>query len=68
MRTKKNVYSEETKRMVIEMKLSKKYTNKQIMEKCGVRNVTQIKVWMKWFREGGGVTSFSAHWRTIFLW
>ncbi len=28
MRTKKNVYSEETKRMVIEMKLSKKYTNK----------------------------------------
>lgn len=52
MGEKKNVYSEEIKRKVIEMKLSKKYTNKQIMNELGIRNVTQIKVWMKWYRDG----------------
>lgn len=52
MGEKKKVYSEEVKREVIEMKLSNQYTNKQIMEKFGIRNRTQIKVWMKWHREG----------------
>ena len=52
MGEKKNVYSEEVKRMVIEMKLSKQYTNKQIMDKCGIRNKTQIKRWMKWYNSG----------------
>ncbi|BAC13593.1 transposase in Marinococcus halophilus [Oceanobacillus iheyensis HTE831] len=52
MGERKNVYSEEIKRKVIEMKLSKKYTNKQIMNELGIRNVTQIKVWMKWYRDG----------------
>ncbi|QGH35188.1 IS3 family transposase [Gracilibacillus salitolerans] len=52
MGEKKNVYSEEVKRRVIEMKLSKKYTNKQIMKKFGIRSVSQIKRWMKWFRDG----------------
>ena len=52
MGEKKNVYSEEVKRMVIEMKLSKKYTNKQIMDRFGIRNRTQIKQWMRWYKSG----------------
>lgn len=25
---------------------------KEVMERLGIRNVTQLKVWMKWYREG----------------
>lgn len=25
---------------------------KEVMEKLGIRNVTQLKVWMKWYRKG----------------
>lgn len=52
MTKKLNEYPEEVKLKVIEMKLSKKYTNKQIMEKFNIRNKTQIKRWVKWFKEG----------------
>ncbi len=52
MGKKKNFYPEEVKRKVIEMKLSGDYTNKEIMDEFGIRNVTQIKTWMKWFRKG----------------
>ena len=52
MGRKKNVYSEDVKRLVIEMKLSGKYTNHQIMEKFGIKNVSQIKTWMRWYRNG----------------
>jgi transposase len=48
----KNVYSEEIKREVIQMKVSGKYTNKQIMDKYGIKNVSQIKTWMRWYRNG----------------
>ncbi|NEY19477.1 hypothetical protein G4D61_05780 [Bacillus ginsengihumi] len=27
-------------------------TNKEIMEKYGIRNTSQIKTWMKWYRDG----------------
>ncbi|MEH7417836.1 IS3 family transposase [Neobacillus drentensis] len=49
---KKNAYSEEVKKAVIEMKLSGEYSNREIMDKFGITNVTQIKRWMKWYREG----------------
>ncbi|MRH44259.1 IS3 family transposase [Aquibacillus halophilus] len=52
MGEKLNVYSEEIKRRAIEMKLSEKFTNQQIMEQLGIRNKTQIKRWMKWYRSG----------------
>lgn len=52
MGEKKRVYSEEVKREAIEMKLSKKYTNRQFMEELGIKNRSQIKIWMKWYREG----------------
>lgn len=52
MGEKKRFYTEEVKREVIEMKLSKKYTNKQIMDKFGIRNESQIKTWMRWYRQG----------------
>ncbi|WP_425445454.1 IS3 family transposase [Virgibacillus ndiopensis] len=34
------------------MKLSKKYTNKQIMDEFGIRNKSQIMTWMRWYRQG----------------
>ncbi|WP_117161164.1 transposase [Paraliobacillus sp. X-1268] len=52
MEKKKKFYTEEVKQEVIEMKLSKKYTNKQIMVKLVIRNKTQIKTWMRWYRQG----------------
>ncbi len=52
MGEKKRFYTEEVKREVIEMKLSKKSTNKQLMDKFGIRNESQIKTWMRWYRQG----------------
>ncbi|MGG1287319.1 hypothetical protein ABE234_17610, partial [Bacillus wiedmannii] len=40
-------YPEETKWKVIEMKKDG-YSNRTIMEKLGIKNVSQIKTWMKW--------------------
>ncbi|WP_030029340.1 helix-turn-helix domain-containing protein, partial [Bacillus thuringiensis] len=42
-------YPEETKWKVIEMKKDG-YSNRTIMEKLGIKNVSQIKTWMKWYR------------------
>lgn len=48
----KNSYSEELKREVIEMKLTGKYTNRQLMDMYGIKNKSQIKTWMRWYRNG----------------
>ncbi|EEK42266.1 Transposase [Bacillus cereus m1293] len=37
---------------MIELKLEGKLTNCKIMEKFGIRDLSQIKTWMKWFRSG----------------
>jgi transposase len=47
----KNVYSNEVKWAVVKDKMSGQYTNQEIMEKHGIKNVSQIKTWMKWYRE-----------------
>jgi transposase len=47
----KNVYSSETKWAVVKDKMSGQLTNEEIMKKHGVKNVSQIKTWMKWHRE-----------------
>ncbi len=47
----KNVYSNEVKWAVVKDKMSGQFTNREIMEKYGVKNVSQIKTWMKWYRE-----------------
>ncbi|HDR8152384.1 TPA: IS3 family transposase [Bacillus cereus] len=44
-------YPEEVKWKVIEMKKDG-YSNRTIMEKLGIKNVSQIKTWMKWYRTG----------------
>ncbi|MGR9591390.1 IS3 family transposase [Bacillus thuringiensis] len=44
-------YPEEIKWKVIEMKKDG-YSNRTIMEKFGIKNVSQIKTWMKWYRTG----------------
>ena len=48
----KNVYSGETKWAVVKAKIEGKLTNKEIMEKYGIKNTTQIKTWLKWYRDG----------------
>ncbi|WP_394232117.1 IS3 family transposase [Niallia oryzisoli] len=47
----KNVYSSETKWAVVKDKMSGQFTNQEIMKKYGIKNVSQIKTWMKWYRE-----------------
>ncbi|MDO5742777.1 MAG: helix-turn-helix domain-containing protein [Vagococcus sp.] len=47
----KNVYSSEVKWAVVKAKLNGELTNQEIMEKYGIKNVSQIKTWMKWYRE-----------------
>ena len=46
----KNVYSRKVKWAVVEDKLSGELTNKEIMEKHGIKNRAQIAAWMKWYR------------------
>lgn len=48
----KNVYSSEVKWAVVQAKLSGELTNQEIMEKYGIKNVSQIKTWVKWYRNG----------------
>ncbi|QKS71614.1 IS3 family transposase [Paenalkalicoccus suaedae] len=47
----KNVYSNEVKWAVVKEKMSGQLTNREIMDKYEVKNVSQIKTWMKWYRE-----------------
>ncbi|PGV75236.1 hypothetical protein COD84_18400 [Bacillus cereus] len=44
-------YPEEVKWKVIEMKKDG-YSNRTIMEDLGIKNVFQIKTWLKWCRTG----------------
>ncbi|KWU67744.1 transposase [Bacillus mycoides] len=44
-------YPKEIKWKVIEMKKDG-YSNRTIMETLGIKNVSQIKTWMKWYRTG----------------
>lgn len=44
-------YPVAVKMQAIEMRLAG-VPVKEVMERLGIRNVTQLKVWMKWYREG----------------
>lgn len=46
----KNVYSSEVKWAVVKDKLSGELTTKEIMEKHGIKNRSQIETWMRWYR------------------
>ncbi|WP_408011280.1 helix-turn-helix domain-containing protein [Pseudalkalibacillus sp. A8] len=48
----KRVYSEEVKPEVIQLKLKGGFSNREIMDKYGIKNVTKIKRWMQLYREG----------------
>lgn len=47
----KNVYSKEIKWAVVKDKMSGQFSNEEIMDKYGIKNVSQIKTWMKWYRD-----------------
>ncbi|ANS73895.1 transposase [Paenibacillus yonginensis] len=44
-------YPVEVKMKAIEMRLAG-VPVKEVMDKLGIRNVTQLKVWMSWYRNG----------------
>ncbi|WP_391202224.1 IS3 family transposase [Psychrobacillus sp. L4] len=46
----KNVYSSEIKWAVVKDKMSGHLTTKEIMEKYGIKNKSQIETWMRWYR------------------
>ena len=46
----KNVYTSEVKWAVVKDKLSGELTTKEIMEKYGIKNRSQITTWMRWYR------------------
>ena len=46
----KKAYSVETKLACIEMKKAGK-SNKAIMETLGIKNVSQVKSWWRWYRK-----------------
>lgn len=46
----KNIYSSEVKWAVVKAKLAGTLTTKQIMDKYGIKNSSQIKTWMRWYR------------------
>jgi len=46
----KNVYSSEVKWAVVKDKLSGKLTTREIMEKHGIKNKSQVETWMRWYR------------------
>lgn len=46
----KKAYSVETKLACIEMKKAGK-SNKVIMETLGIKNVSQVKTWWRWYRK-----------------
>ncbi|PEX90949.1 hypothetical protein CN450_11010 [Bacillus cereus] len=48
---KKVHYPEEVKWKVVEMK-KEGYSNRTIMETLGIKNVSQINIWMKWYHTG----------------
>lgn len=45
----KNVYSSKVKWAVVKDKLSGELTTKEIMEKHGIKNKSQIETWMRWY-------------------
>ncbi len=44
-------YPAELKWKAIEMK-NQGYTRREIMDVLGIKNVTQLKRWMRWYRDG----------------
>ncbi len=43
-------YSSDLKWAVVKEKLTGELTNREIMDKYGIKNNSQIKTWMKWYR------------------
>ena len=49
--TKRITHSYETKMRVIEMKLEG-HSNRSIQESLGLKHVTQVETWWRWYRSG----------------
>lgn len=49
---KKSVYTSEIKWAVVKDKLEGKLTTREIMEKYGIKNKSQVETWMRWYKNG----------------
>ncbi|GLI83099.1 transposase [Rossellomorea marisflavi] len=47
---KKVFYPEEVKKEVVRLKLEGHYSNQELMDMYGIKNRSQIKTWVKWFK------------------
>jgi transposase len=48
----KNVYTSEIKWAVVRDKLEGKMTIKEIMDKYGIKNRSQVETWVRWYKKG----------------
>lgn len=48
----KNVYTSEIKWAVVRDKLEGTLTTREILEKYGIKNKSQIETWMRWYKKG----------------
>ncbi|WP_185819685.1 helix-turn-helix domain-containing protein [Salibacterium salarium] len=48
----KNVYSSDMKWAVVKAKIAGELTTKEIMEKYGIKNKSQIENWVRWYKKG----------------
>jgi len=45
-------YPEEVKREVIRLKLEGQTSNQELMKQFGIKNESQIKTWVQWYKQG----------------
>ncbi|MFC3526024.1 IS3 family transposase [Marinococcus halophilus] len=45
-------YPEEVKREVIRLKLEEQTSNEELMKQFGIKNKSQIKTWVRWYKQG----------------
>jgi transposase len=46
------LFPESVKREVIKLKLEGTLSNREVMEQFGIKKVSQIKTWVRWFQNG----------------
>ena len=45
-------YPEDVKREVIRLKLEGQTSNQELMKQFGIKNESQIKTWVRWYKQG----------------
>lgn len=48
---KKTIYSSDVKWAVVKEKLAGELTTREIMDKYGIKNKSQVETWMRWYKK-----------------